>query len=430
MKPNTPAERLYNGIIKENPTFVLMLGMCPTLAITTSATNGIGMGLTTTVILAASNLMISLLRNFIPDRVRMPAFIVVVASFVTVVQLLLQGFIPSLYDSLGIYIPLIVVNCIILGRAEAYASKNKPIASLFDGIGMGLGFTLSITCIGAVRELIGAGSLFGHQILPLADAAAGKAGYEPITIFILAPGAFFVLAALSALQNKFKIGAAKRGIDPSNPDCGGSCAACGNTMCKGKRGKWIMKELLIILVSSAIVNNVVLSQFLGLCPFLGVSKSVETAAGMGGAIIFVITLSSFVTGIIYNAILVPTNLTYLQTIVFILLIAALVQFVEMFLKKTMPSLYQALGVYLPLITTNCAVLGVALTNVQKEYNVLQGTVNGFATAVGFTISIVLMAGIREKIAYNDIPKSFQGFPTVLLTAGLMAIAFFGFSGLI
>ena len=159
-----------------------------------------------------------------------------------------------------------------------------------------------------------------------------------------------------------------------------------------------MKELLIILVSSAIVNNVVLSQFLGLCPFLGVSKSVETAAGMGGAIIFVITLSSFVTGIIYNAILVPTNLTYLQTIVFILLIAALVQFVEMFLKKTMPSLYQALGVYLPLITTNCAVLGVALTNVQKEYNVLQGTVNGFATAVGFTISIVLMACIREKIA--------------------------------
>ena len=191
-----------------------------------------------------------------------------------------------------------------------------------------------------------------------------------------------------------------------------------------------MKELLIILVSSAIVNNVVLSQFLGLCPFLGVSKSVETAAGMGGAIIFVITLSSFVTGIIYNAILVPTNLTYLQTIVFILLIAALVQFVEMFLKKTMPSLYQALGVYLPLITTNCAVLGVAVINVQKEYNVLQGTINGFATALGFTISIVLMAGLREKMEYNDIPKPFQGMPIVLITAGLMAIAFCGFSGLL
>ncbi len=191
-----------------------------------------------------------------------------------------------------------------------------------------------------------------------------------------------------------------------------------------------MKELLIIAIGSALVNNVVLSQFLGLCPFLGVSKKIETAAGMGGAVIFVITLSSFVTGLIYQFILVPTGLEYLQTIVFILIIAALVQFVEMFLKKSMPSLYQALGVYLPLITTNCAVLGVALLNVQKEYNLLQGTVNGFATAVGFTVSIVLMAGIREKIEYNDIPKSFQGFPIVLLTAGLMAIAFFGFSGLI
>ena len=191
-----------------------------------------------------------------------------------------------------------------------------------------------------------------------------------------------------------------------------------------------MKELLIIAIGSAIVNNVVLSQFLGICPFLGVSKKVETATGMGGAVVFVITLSSFFTGLIYKFILVPLGFEYLQTLVFILFIAALVQFVEMFLKKSMPSLYKALGVYLPLITTNCAVLGVALTNVQKEYNVLQGTVNGFATAVGFTISIVLMAGIREKIAYNDIPKSFQGFPTVLLTAGLMAIAFFGFSGLI
>lgn len=191
-----------------------------------------------------------------------------------------------------------------------------------------------------------------------------------------------------------------------------------------------MKELMLIIVGSALVNNVVLSQFLGLCPFLGVSKKAETAAGMGGAVIFVITLSSFVTSVIYQFILVPTHMEYLQTIVFILIIAALVQFVEMFLKKAMPSLYQALGVYLPLITTNCAVLGVALINVQKDYNILQGTVNGFATAVGFTLSIIVMAGIREKIEYNDIPESFRGFPIVLITAGLMAIAFFGFSGLI
>ena len=196
-----------------------------------------------------------------------------------------------------------------------------------------------------------------------------------------------------------------------------------------------LQDLLLIAVGSAFVNNVVLSQFLGICPFLGVSKNVKTAAGMGSAVVFVITIASFVTGLIYKFILGNPNilggeLSYLNTIVFILVIAALVQFVEMFLKKAMPSLYNALGVYLALITTNCAVLGVALTNVQKDYNILEGTVNGFATAFGFSISIVLMAGIREKIAYNDIPESFQGFPTVLLTAGLMAIAFFGFSGLI
>ena len=189
-------------------------------------------------------------------------------------------------------------------------------------------------------------------------------------------------------------------------------------------------NLLIIAVSAAVVNNVVLSQFLGLCPFFGVSKKIETAAGMGGAVIFVITLSSFVTGLVYKFILVPLDMDYMQTIVFILVIAALVQFVEMFLKKSMPSLYESLGVYLPLITTNCAVLGVALNNVQYGYNLLEGVVYVFATATGFTISIILMAGLREKMEYNDIPKYFQGFPHVLLTAGLMAIAFFGFSGII
>lgn len=192
----------------------------------------------------------------------------------------------------------------------------------------------------------------------------------------------------------------------------------------------MMKDLLIILISSSLVSNVVLSQFLGLCPFLGVSKKTNTASGMGVAVIFVITLASAVAGVIYKYVLVPLDITYLQTIVFILVIAALVQFVEMFLKKFMPSLYESLGVYLPLITTNCAVLGVALTNVQKNYGILAGIVNGFATAVGFTISIIILAGIREKMEYNDIPESFKGMPIVLVTAGLMAIAFCGFSGLL
>ena len=191
-----------------------------------------------------------------------------------------------------------------------------------------------------------------------------------------------------------------------------------------------MKELLIIAIGSAIVNNVVLSQFLGICPFLGVSKKTETAAGMGVAVIFVITLASFVTGLIYKFILDPFDVEYLQTIVFILVIASLVQFVEMFLKKNMPPLYESLGVFLPLITTNCAVLGVALNNVSKGYGLLEGVVNGLATSVGFFIAIVIMAGIREKIEYNDIPKRFQGTAIVLITASLMSIAFMGFSGMI
>ena len=199
---NKCIERIVNGIVKENPTFVMLIGMCPTLAVTTSAINGIGMGLSTTLVLVFSNLLISLLRKIIPDSARVPAFIVVVASLVTIVQFLLQGYVPSLYASLGIYIPLIVVNCIILGRAESYASKNPVLPSIFDGIGMGLGFTVGLTCIGAVREILGSGQIFGFQLLPLADAAAGKAGFTPITIFVLAPGAFFVLAMLIAIQNE------------------------------------------------------------------------------------------------------------------------------------------------------------------------------------------------------------------------------------
>ena len=222
---NKAAERLYNGLMKENPTFVLMLGMCPTLAVTTLAMNGIGMGLTTTVILALSNVMISALRKVIPDGVRMPAYIVIVASFVTIVQFLLQAYVPGLYESLGIYIPLIVVNCIILGRAEAYASKNPVIPSFFDGLGMGLGFTVGLTAIGIVRELIGSGKIFGFQVMPSA--------YEPVTIFILAPGAFLVLTLLVALQNRVKRSLEKKGIETKiGSGCSGECASCQES-CKG-----------------------------------------------------------------------------------------------------------------------------------------------------------------------------------------------------
>ena len=222
MKANTPIERLYNGIVKENPTFVQLLGMCPTLAVTTSAINGLGMGLTTTIILSMSNVVISLLRKVIPDGVRMPAYIVVVASLVTIVQFLLQGYVPSLYESLGIFIPLIVVNCIILGRAEAYASSHNVISSLFDGIGMGLGFTIGLTSIGIVREFLGNGSLFGFALLPET--------FPTITIFILAPGAFLVLSFLIAAQNYFKIGSANKNNRAAACN-NGSCANCNNPIC-------------------------------------------------------------------------------------------------------------------------------------------------------------------------------------------------------
>lgn len=222
---NKCTERIYNGLVKENPTFVLMLGMCPTLAVTTSAINGIGMGLSTTAVLIMSNMLISMLRKIIPDSVRMPAFIVVVASFVTIVDFLLEGFAPDLYSSLGLYIPLIVVNCIILGRAESYAYSHPPIPSLFDGLGMGLGFSLALTCIGAVREILAAGSIFGFRIMP--DS------YVTINIFGLAPGAFFVLAALTALQNyiKNKRKLAGKDYEKIQSGCGHDCLHCGESGC-------------------------------------------------------------------------------------------------------------------------------------------------------------------------------------------------------
>ena len=224
MKPCT--ERIYNGVIKENPTLVLMLGMCPTLAVTTSAVNGFGMGVSTLVVLVMSNLVISALRKMSPDDVRLPAYIVIVASLVTVVELLMEAYVPSIYSALGIYIPLIVVNCIILGRAEAYASKNPPLLSAMDGLGMGLGFTVSLSIIGFIRELLGAGTVFGVQVMP--------AAYKPIAIFIKAPGAFLVLAFLVIIMNALKI---KNRADAMVQGCDGCCATCAHAKEEGKEAQ-------------------------------------------------------------------------------------------------------------------------------------------------------------------------------------------------
>ena len=240
---NKYTERLYNGIWKENPIFVQMLGLCPTLAVTTSAMNGLGMGLSSTVVLVAANFIISLMRSIIPGRVRLPGEIVVVASLVTIVDMLMEGFTPSLYSALGIYIPLIVVNCIILGRAESFASKNPVIPSFFDGLGMGFGFTVALTCIGAVRELLGAGEIFGLPVMSgicsginhvlAAVGISHQVEYVPIAIFIMAPGAFFVLATLTAIQNRVKRKMAEKGqnVDKIQSGCSVDCAACGDGGC-------------------------------------------------------------------------------------------------------------------------------------------------------------------------------------------------------
>ena len=214
-------ERIYNGVVKENPSFILMLGMCPTLAVTTSAMNGLGMGLSSLVVLAISNVVISLLRKVIPDEVRLPAYIVIVASFVTVVELLMEAYMQSLYSALGIYIPLIVVNCIILGRAEAFASKNPPMLSLFDGLGMGLGFTIALVIIGSIREILGAGSIFGVAL---------PGNFEPIAFFVRAPGAFLVLAVLVAIMNAVGI---KTAANKKTESCDGCCATCASA-CENK----------------------------------------------------------------------------------------------------------------------------------------------------------------------------------------------------
>ena len=216
-------ERLYNGLLKENPVLVLMLGMCPALAVSTRALNGIGMGLSTLAVLVLSNLVISCLRKVIPDQVRLPAYIVIVASLVTVTELLIEAYLPSLYDALGLYIPLIVVNCIILGRAEAYANKNKPLLSVMDGIGMGLGFTIALTLAGALRELLGNGTVFGVQVMP--------AAYEPMTIFIQPPGAFLIFTLIIAIMNAIGIKTRQRQLVESG--CDGNCALCA-TACESK----------------------------------------------------------------------------------------------------------------------------------------------------------------------------------------------------
>ena len=295
---------------------------------------------------------------------------------------------PALHAELGLFIPLIVVNCVILGRAEAFASKNTIISSAIDGIGIGLGFAMALTILGGVREILGSLSLFGFKFMQ----------GDGMLVFVLAPGAFIALGYLIAITNKIK-------------------------------QKELDMEYILIVISAIFVQNVVLTRFLGICPFLGVSGKTSTALGMGGAVVFVMTLATIVTYLIQNYILIPLGIGFLQTITYILVIAALVQMVELILKKVSPALYQALGVFLPLITTNCAILGVAILVIQKEYNLIQSTVFAIATAIGFALALIIFAGLREQLELADVPEGMKGVPIALIIAGLLSLAFMGFAGI-
>ena len=387
-----------NGIIKENPSFVLLLGMCPLLAVTTSVNNAIGMGLAATAVLIGSNFVVSCMRKIIPDKIRIASYIVIIAGFVTLVQMLVEAFVPALYDALGVFLPLIVVNCIILARAESFASKNPPLASVLDGAGMGLGFTLGLTVVSTIRELLGSGSFYGLKLF--------GDGFQGATVMILPPGGFLSLGIIIAVINLYRIHKKRKAVMRMS----------------------FLHRILMISLTAILVENFVLVKFMGICPFLGVSKKLKTSIGMGGAVTFVMGLSSAITWLVQEYLLNPFGLEYLQTIAFILVIAALVQFVEMALMKLSPPLYDALGIYLPLITTNCAVLGVTILNQQKGFGFVDSIVNGVAAALGFTMALLLFAGVRERLENSDIPEFMQGFSIALISASLISLAFFGFQG--
>ena len=393
------------GLWTELPPFRLVLGLCPTLAVTKTADNGLGMGLAVIFVLVLSNMLISLVRDIIPKKVRIVCFIAISASLVVAVELLMQAYAYPLYQQLGIFVPLIVVNCIILGRAEAFAAKNTVPLAIADGLGMGLGFTMSLTFLGSIREVFGAGTLFGTPVM--------WEGFRPFSVMVEAPGAFLCLGLILAAMNLINRWQAKRKGREEPENISSGCASC----------------VFELFISAIFVNNIVLAQYLGNCPYLGCSRDKGVAVGMGSAVIFVIFMATLCTWLMQRYVLVPFELGYLQTIVFILVIAGLVQFVEMFLKKAIPPLYSALGIFLPLITTNCAVMGVTILVQREEYDLTTSLLYAVASSLGFMLALILMAGIRERLDTCRVPKALMGTPIALIMAGLMSLAFMAFKGM-
>lgn len=432
MKSNSKLQIVSNGIFAQNPTFRLVLGMCPTLAITTSAFNGLGMGLAATLILICSNALVSLLRKVIPDKVRIPAYVLIIATFVTLLEMILKKFIPTLYSALGIYLPLIVVNCIILARAEAFASSNKVGDSILDGLGMGLGFTLALTCLGFVRELIGSGTIFAGSLGSLTfGISLGAARDYSLAIFVLPAGGFLTLGLAMALVNLVSDQRAKK--KQLEAEKAAQNIENAKSALEQKEGE--ADDGILFAYNRSDVRQQLRPQSVsrympvprrfqkdghgsrngtcghlryGRCERHNLVRAKSTRCARRGV---------FANHCVYSR------------------YRALVQLIEMVLKKYMPALYSALGVYLPLITTNCAVLGVAILNIDtygvaSGISLLQAFLNGTFSGVGFLIAIMLLAGVREKMDLDAVPKPFRGFPITLISASILSMAFVAFGGLI
>ena len=414
-------DTMLDGLLRNNPTFVLVLGTCPTIATTTSLFNAFAMGVATMFVLIFSNLFISLLRKAIPDRVRIPCYIVIISTFVIIVRQVMNRFMPDLYTSIGTFIDLIVVNCIILARAESYASCNKPLYSMLDARLDGAGVHLR-----AVHHRHRARVPRGRRVCGVCHPRVPRDGRDC--------GEYLRVHRVRVHDGAVQFPRAE--VERARKARGEGAASCqggggGGEMIVSVGAAGATVSIVAVMFSAVISNNIVLSQYQGICPFLGVSKKMSSAVGMGFAVIFVLAVSSVFCWLVYNFILLPLELDYLYTMAFILVIASLVQVLEIVLKRFSPTLYSALGIYLPLITTNCAILGAANSAVvYQSYSFLYTFCFSVATGIGFLLAIVLLAGVRFKTDKADIPKCFKGFPITLITAALMAMAFAGFAGIL
>lgn len=418
----TIREVLFNPVFQNNPIGLQILGICSALAVTSNLKTATVMAIALTLVTGFSNLFISMIRRQIPSSIRMIVQMVIIASLVIVVDQVLKAYAYSLSKQLSVFVGLIITNCIVMGRAEAFAMANPPLVSFFDGIGNGLGYSAMLLVLGFVRELFGAGKLYGISVLPTVNDGGW---YQPNGLLLLPPSAFFLIGLIIwALRTwkKDQVEAPTYKILPAGIQQGGL----------------LMEHYISLFVKAVFVENMALAFFLGMCTFIAISKKVETAIGLGIAVIVVQTITVPANNLIYTYLLkdgalawagLPeVDLSFLGLLSYIGVIAAIVQILEMLLDKYVPSLYNALGVFLPLITVNCAIMAGSLFMVERDYNLAESTVYGVGSGFSWALAIAALAGIREKLKYSDVPEGLQGLGITFITIGLMSLGFMSFSG--